>query len=65
MGTMVAYIADKDIKHVSCRTLQWIQIGLEQLFIPVYNDHLMGYFSSGAHLGGQGPTRWAPEGRNC
>ena len=20
---------------------------------------------SGAHLGGQGPTRWAPEGRNC
>ena len=20
---------------------------------------------SGAHLGGQGPPRWAPEGRNC
>ena len=23
------------------------------------------YLPSGAHLGGQGPPRWAPEGRNC
>ena len=34
---------------------------------PSYNDHLMGGTSlpSGAHLGGQGPPRWAPEGRYC
>ena len=33
---------------------------------PVYNDHLMGYFSAfWSSLGGQGPPIWAPEGRNC
>ena len=37
--------------------------GLKYTVKPVYNDHLMGYsVPSGAHVGGQGPPRWAPEG---
>ena len=33
---------------------------------PVYKDTEWDtYRPSGAHLGGQGPPRWAPEGRIC
>ena len=59
------------IKHHSASTTGTsfaTRAGVESTVKPVYNDHLMGYFSafwSSSRWPSQGPPRWAPEGRNC
>ena len=56
--------AQKNKLNIFPRIFMWHIIRKKYTVKPVYNE-IETSLSSGAHLGGQGPPRWAPEGRNC
>ena len=43
----------------------WYSTGHVQWNLSITTTLVDTYLPSGAHLGGQGPPRWAPEGRHC